>query len=75
MKITYEDSKKVDFGSLKPGEVFLHNNEDICMKIEKIIGNDGFAYNAIYIDNGDETYVDYAVPVELVDYEFKIIRR
>lgn len=75
MKIIYEDVNKIAFSSLKPGEVFLHNNEDICMKTENLPGDGDCFYNAIYIDNGDGLYVGSDKLVELVDYEFKIIRR
>lgn len=75
MKITYEDSKKVNFGSLKPGDVFLYNCEDVCMKIENIAGEDEFINNAIFVENGEALWIDYGKQVDLIDYEFKVIRK
>ena len=55
MLITRNDNKKVDFGTIKKGEVFK-DECTILMAIEEIESLKGGRYNAVDVETGELAY-------------------
>lgn len=70
MFITRNDNKKVDFGSIKKGDVFK-DEYSIFIAIEEVENKNGGSYNAVDVETGELTffYADekvFALKAELV---------
>lgn len=70
MYITRNDNKKVDFGTIRAGEVFK-DECSIFMAIEEVENKNGGSYNAVDVETGELShfYADekvFALKAELV---------
>lgn len=70
MLITRNDSKQVDFGTIKNGDVFK-DEWGIFMAIKEVEDKNGGSYNAVDVETGELThfYADekvFALKAELV---------
>lgn len=55
MIITRNDNKKVDFATIKTGDVFK-DECSIFMAIEKVENKNGGSYNAVDVETGELTH-------------------
>lgn len=55
MFITRNDNKKVDFGTIRKGEVFK-DEYSIFMAIEEVENKNGGSYNAVDVETGELTH-------------------
>lgn len=70
MFVTRNDNKKVDFGTIRTGDVFK-DEHTIFMAIEEVENKNGGSYNAVDVETGELThfYADekvFALKAELV---------
>lgn len=73
MKINNKREKKVDFGSLKEGEVFIEESGAICMKIESTYNDDKGNYeNTVNLSDGSLWFHQDDVLVQRVECELVI---
>lgn len=50
-------NKWVEFDSIKIGEVFIDEEQDIAMKTESKFYENGYAYNAVNLETGEFLYI------------------
>ena len=70
MKITRNDNKKVDFATLKSGDIFK-DESSVFLVIEEVENKRGGTYNAVDVETGELThfYADekvFALNAELI---------
>lgn len=73
MRINDKREKKVDFGSLNEGDVFINKEKFVCMKTESTYGDDNGKYeNAVRLSDGSLWFYQDDTIVQKVDCELVI---